>query len=204
MGGDGGSPQKSGRVGCGSGVWVLSASPGRESECERPGLDSSGPPPTFPGPRSRGRRGRQVTRPERAGAGSRPAPRGAAGWSQQRPLRQPGRRCRPQHTVSRPSRAASAVGRCVRALRRSACVWPSAPLLCGHDSAATPAAAPRPEPHCRLRCRPPSRAWTPGRTVRGHGRCAGAGPGFRRDRLNPPSLASGGAAEPPGRIGRGH
>lgn len=39
----------------------------------------------------------------------------------------------------------SAVGRCVRAPGRSACVWPSAPLLCGHDSTAAPA-APAPGP----------------------------------------------------------
>lgn len=67
-------------------------------------------------PRSRGRWDRQVTRAEKAGAGSRSAPRDSKGGSQQLPLRQPGRRCRPRHTVSRPCWSASlpSVGTCVR------------------------------------------------------------------------------------------
>lgn len=86
------------------GIRILSVHPDGDYEFLRPGPGCGGPPPRFPGPpRSRGRRGRQVTSLETAWAGSRPAPRGATGGSRQRPLSQPGRRCRPRHTVSRPS-----------------------------------------------------------------------------------------------------
>lgn len=92
----------------------------------------------------------------------------------------------------------------MRAPRRSACVcvWPSAPFLCGHDSTAAAAPTPGPRSRSRLGHRPLSRTPVAGCFVRGHCRCAGAGPRLGRDRLNPPSLASGGAAQPTGRVGK--
>lgn len=88
----------------------------------------------------------------------------------------------------------------MRAPRRSARVWPSGPFLCGHDSTATAAPTPGPRSRSRLRHRPLSRTPVAGCFVRGHGWCARAGPRLRRDRLNPPRLASGGAAQPTGRV----
>lgn len=68
------------------------------------------------------------------------------------------------------------VGACVRFVDPR--VSGRAPL----SSAAMTPPPPQPPPQARTPLRAPlptpDGAWTPGRTVRGHGRCVGAGPGF--------------------------
>lgn len=126
------------------GLQPPSTRPGR-SELLPPG-QGSGPPASFPGPPgSRGLSGPQVTRRSRLGsAAAPPSPKGHGGRVPAAPTTSR-RRCRPQHTGSRPSSSVycRSVRACASSVRARACVCGRAPPS---SAAMTPPPPPPPPP----------------------------------------------------------